>query len=125
LRFAIITALALGATTAQAAEVKNEHFEATNVASVVKLCSADQATEAGKYAIGFCYGWIEGLEQFYAALLRDERFDVQPAVCPGRVVSREETRQIFLDWAAANPGMGNLDPLEGLIRASKEKFPCT
>ena len=124
MRLALITALALGATAAHAADVTKDDFEAGTVASVAKLCSADQGTEMGKYAIGFCYGWIEGLEQFYAALLRDERFDVKPAVCPGRVVSREETRQIFVDWAAANPDKGNLEPLQGIISATKEKFPC-
>ncbi|MDT8345453.1 MAG: Rap1a/Tai family immunity protein [Thermohalobaculum sp.] len=124
MRRAILLAATLAASGAAAAEPGVEDFEAVTVASMARLCAADQGTEIGKYAVGFCYGWIEGVEQFYAALLGDERFDVKPVACPGRVVTREETRKIFIDWATANPDAGNLEPLDGIVRAVRATFPC-
>lgn len=125
MKHAILLAAVLAVSGASAAEPTAEDFDAVTVASLARLCSADQGTEIGKYAVGFCYGWIEGVEQFYSALLRDERFDVKPVACPGRVVTREETRKIFVDWAAVTPDSGNLEPLQGIIDAVRATFPCT
>ena len=107
-----------------AEQVKAEHFKGETVGSIVKLCSASEDTDAGKYAIGFCYGWIEGLDQFYDALLADERFDVQPIACPGTEASRDNTRAAFVSWAEADPTRMNMPALEGMIGAVKEAYPC-
>ena len=109
---------------ASAAEITVADFKAETLGSLTKLCSASESTEIGKYAVGFCYGWIEGIEQFYDELVADERFDVQPTICPGREISREETRTILVEWSAANPSLMDISPLDALIRAGKEKFPC-
>ena len=114
----------VAASPVAVAEVTRDDFEGETVASMISLCTADEATDAGKYATGFCYGWLEGLEQFYGALLADQRFGVKPVACPGRTLSREETRDAFIDWAQANPFAMDLPALEGLIRAAKESFPC-
>jgi len=119
---ALITLLAMPAS---AAEVTEADFRAETVGSLTKLCSASESTEIGKYAIGFCYGWIEGIEQFYDELVADERFEVQPTICPGREVPREETREILVAWSAANPSLMNIAPLDALIRAGRAKFPCS
>lgn len=125
MRHAIVLAAALAASGAAAAEPTMNDFDAVTVGSLARLCGADENTEIGKYAVGFCYGWIEGVEQFYAALLRDERFNVKPAACPGRVVSREETREIFVAWAAGNEDSSNKEPLQGIIEAMRATFPCS
>lgn len=115
--------LALVATAAQG-EMKPESFEAETVGEVQQLCAADEATSDGKYALGFCYGWIEGLGQFYEQLLLDERFDVKPVVCAGKELTREEVRATFVTWADANPGAAGEPALRGLVTALKEKHPC-
>ncbi len=109
---------------ASAAELVRADFEGETVGSIVKLCTASEDTDVGKYAIGFCYGWIEGLDQFYDALLADERFNVQPVACPGTELSREETRDAFVRWAKEDPAKMKMPALEGMIRAAKETFPC-
>ncbi|MCL5778618.1 hypothetical protein M1105_16695 [Limibaculum sp. FT325] len=121
----LFAAALAAASTAALAEPTREDFEAMTVASLADLCSADEGSDIGKYAIGFCYGWIEGVEQLYAELLRDERFDVKPVACPGRVVTRDETRKIFLAWASGNPDSANLEPLQGIVEAMRATFPCT
>ena len=119
-----LAAALLVAGNAGAAELARADFEGETVGSIVKLCTASEDTDVGKYAIGFCYGWIEGLDQFYDALLADERFNVQPVACPGTELSREETRDAFVRWAKEDPAKMKMPALEGMIRAAKETFPC-
>ena len=119
-----LAAALLVAGNAGAAELARADFEGETVGSIVKLCTASEDTDVGKYAIGFCYGWIEGLDQFYDALLADERFDVQPVACPVSEPSREETRDAFVRWAKADPARMNMPALEGMIRAVKDTYPC-
>jgi hypothetical protein len=125
MKIGIVFALSLlVAGNASSAELVSADFEGETVASIVKLCTASEDTDAGKYAVGFCYGWIEGLDQFYDVLLADERFDVQPVACPASEPSREETRDAFVRWAKADPARMNMPALEGMIHAAKETYPC-
>jgi hypothetical protein len=119
-----LAAALLVASNAGAAELARADFEGETVGSIVKLCTASEDTDAGKYAIGFCYGWIEGLDQFYDALLADERFDVQPVACPASEPLREETRDAFVRWAKADPARMKMPALQGMIHAAKETYPC-
>lgn len=119
----LASGLLLLATTAHAG-VSVQNFEAETVGSMHQLCIADENVADGKYALGFCYGWIEGLGQFYEQLLVDERFDLEPAVCADSTLSREDVRLIFVNWAAAHPNAAEEPALEGIIQAMKEKYPC-
>jgi hypothetical protein len=116
--------LIFSATTADAADVTLKDFRAETTESIMRLCTADEDKDLGKYAIGFCYGWIEGLEQLWGALLADERFGIKPISCPGKRLSRDETRTEFIRWIKANPSAMKLPPLEALSRAAKETYPC-
>lgn len=122
---ASLVVLLLATTSAGAGEVTKETFEARTVGEVVALCSEPENADIGKYAIGFCYGWLRGIDQFYDALLADERFEVKPISCPGREVSPGETRQLFVDWAKSTDGAMEMAALPGLIRAAQEIFPCS
>ena len=119
----LVAGLALIAGTAQA-DMKPQTFEAETVSSMQALCSADETTADGKYALGFCYGWIEGLGQFYEQLLIDERFDLKPVLCTDKELTREDVRVTFVDWAKANPKAGNQPALDGIFDAMKEKHAC-
>ena len=126
MKLGIVFALSLFvATTASAGEVTRETFEAKSVSDIVDLCSEPEGTDAGKYAIGFCYGWLKGIDEFYDALLADERFDVKPISCPGRAVAASESRLLFVKWATSTEGALEMPALQGLVRASKEIFPCS
>ena len=51
------------------------------MADIVELCSAPRDSDMGKYAFGFCYGWLRGVDEFYDAiffklLLFDEKSNV-------------------------------------------------
>ncbi len=122
---ASLAVLLLATTSAGAGGVTTETFEARTVGDLVALCSEPEESDVGKYAVGFCYGWLRGIDQFYDALLADERFDVKPVSCPGREVSPGETRQLFVDWAKAADGAMEMVALPGLVRAAQEIFPCS
>jgi len=116
-------AVLLAAGTAQAQDTPGS-FKAETVGSMQVLCTPDQSTTGGKQAIGFCYGWIEGVGQFYAQLMLDDRFDLEPSICPEGELTREEIRNTFVDWATANPGEADAAALSGLINALKQAHPC-
>ena len=120
----LAVAVVLCATMANAADVTFKDFKAETTESILRLCTADEDKDLGKYAIGFCYGWIEGLEQLWGALLADERFNIKPVSCPGKRLTRDETRTEFINWIKANPSAKKLPPLEALTRAAKETYPC-
>ena len=119
-----LAAALLVAGNASTAELTRADFEGDTVGSIVELCTTSEEADAGKYAIGFCYGWIEGLEQFYSALLVDERFNVQPIACPASQLSREETRDVFVRWAGTDATKLDMPALEGIVHAMKEAHPC-
>ena len=40
-------------------------------------------------------------------------------------LTRNESRTAFVEWAKANPDVLPIPPLEGIVRASKELYPCS
>ncbi len=120
----LLAAAAFLSAPVAAQELVDDDFQGQTVASVVKLCSAPETGARGQYAIGFCYGWIAGIDQFYDALVADPRFDFSPTICTDGEISREEARTLLIDWAAANPDSGNIPALSGLIQAIRAKYPC-
>ncbi|MEO1190392.1 MAG: Rap1a/Tai family immunity protein [Pseudomonadota bacterium] len=116
--------LGLSAMPAQAESIMKEDFEGATVAQVVKLCSPGENDGMGQYAMGYCYGWIAGIEQFYDALVADPRFNFTPSVCTDSEISREEARQTMIAWAVENPDSASMPALSGLIAAMRAKYPC-
>ena len=123
-RMVLAVALALAAALPARAQGPGDPFQAETVAAMQALCTADQGTADGKYAVGFCYGWIEGLGQFYQELLTDKRFDFPRVICAGRELSREEVRSQFVDWARRHPADAGRPALAGIVDAMKEEYPC-
>lgn len=121
--FGLIMMAALLAVPAQA-QVTRDDFSARTVADLHKLCAAADADRSHAYAIGFCYGWLEGAGQFYEEMFLDPRFELRPLVCNAEELTREQARTIFVDWARANPGEAGRPALSGVITAMKEQYPC-
>jgi hypothetical protein len=86
--------------------------------------TADLARFCGMEDRAFCYGYINGAGQFYAALVNEEDADVDPFVCPGREVSEQEAVTIFLDWFDEHPDAASEPAIDGLFRAWVAAFPC-
>lgn len=123
-RFLLVGCLVALSAPGTAAELMKEDFKGETVAQLVKLCSADEESEAGKYAIGFCYGYMTGARQFYRALIDNPETGFKPVACPDGPVPRSEGRMVFLKWAQSNGNNAEMEALEGLIRAAQAEWPC-
>lgn len=114
--------LALAAPPALAAVPEN--FQARTTQDFVDLCSTERTSPNYMEAIQFCYGYITGATQLYYALLGPE--GIRPLACPKGEVTRQQAVDVFLDWAKRNPDLLSKErPIEGLMRAAAEKWPCT
>jgi hypothetical protein len=122
---ALAAGLAAGPGAHAQAPIAGEHYALETVASALRLCAANESAPGGAYAIGFCYGWLEGVGQMYEAVVLNPSFDLKRLACPPREQTREEMRVIFVAWAQANPAEAASSPLVGLAKSVKEAFPCT
>jgi hypothetical protein len=112
--------LALPAAAADDAVV--ESFELGDSAALVTACTVPEDDPLSQAAKGFCLGYMTGAMHLYTAAAASP--NVKEFVCPGRVVSRAEMRDIFLRWAAAHPERLSEPPIDGLLRAAVAEFPC-
>jgi len=109
---------------AQADEVGEETFIAGSAGQVADLCAAADETSLDRYALGFCYGWLEGVGQLYESLVASGSIQPQNITCPGRDLSRKEWADVMVDWVNADPARRDLAPLAALGEAAKAAFPC-
>jgi len=124
IRQSLLFAAALGLGMPQAMAAPNDDLKASTTQDFVDICSTDPSSPAYASAIQFCYGYITGATQLYYALLGPE--GIRPIACPRGEVTRQGAVDVFLDWARRNPELlGKEQPIQGLMRAAAEKWPCT
>jgi hypothetical protein len=104
------------------AESVVESFELNNARALVTACTVPAGDALYDTAKGFCLGYMTGAMQLYRAATASP--NVKNFVCPGHEVSRAEMRDVFLEWAAANPERLSEPAVDGLLRAAVAKFPC-
>jgi len=121
LAFALATALSLPAA---ADEVGAETFIAGSAGQVADLCAVADESALDRYALGFCYGWLEGVGQLYEAMVASGSVQPQNVTCPGRDLSRKEWADVMVSWVNADPARRSLTPLNALGEAAKAAFPC-
>jgi Rap1a immunity proteins len=113
---------ALLATPAMAQDAVVESFELGDARALVTACTVPDGHPLHESAKGFCLGFMTGAMHFYTAAAASP--NVKDFVCPGHVISRAEMRDVFLEWAIANPERLSEPPIDGLVRAAIAKFPC-
>jgi hypothetical protein len=99
-----------------------ESFELNDAKALVTACTVPAESPLYQTAKGFCLGYMTGAMQLYRAAAASP--NVKNFVCPGHVVSRAEMRDVFLEWAAANPQRLSEPPIDALLRSAVAKFPC-
>jgi hypothetical protein len=99
-----------------------ESFELNNGQALVTTCTVPAASPLYQTAKGFCLGYMTGAMQLYRAATASPK--IKSHVCPGHVVSRAEMRDVFLEWAAANPQRMSEPAIDSLLRAAVAKYPC-
>jgi hypothetical protein len=115
-------AAAAGPAAAQDDQVI-ESFVLSDGEALVTACTVPEGNPLYQTAKGFCLGYMTGAMQLYSAAAASP--NVKNFVCPGRAVSRAEMREVFLEWAAANPARLGEPAIDGLLRAAVAKFPCS
>ncbi len=122
IRHAIALAAVAAATHSLAEPPAGRQVKTTG--ELVELCSVSADDPSYAAAMGFCLGYIDGVLDYEAALMSGATY--KPIVCPHAALTREEVVAGFLDWSKANPQLLGIEaPVEGLMRAVYEKWPCS
>lgn len=122
MRHAIVLAAVITSSVVQAVPPVGKHV--TTTAELIELCSVGPDDPSYATAMGFCLGYIDAALDYHAALTAGEKFN--PIVCPDPAVTREAVVTVFLDWSKTNPQpVGAGLPVENVMRAVYEKWPCS
>jgi len=109
---------ALSAAPAMAAE------QVATTADLLALCSVTVEDPAYPAAMGFCLGYIDAALDYHAAISAGP--NNHPVTCPDDSITREEVVQVFMQASKTSAGLpGNEAPVEGVMRAVYEKWPCS
>ena len=121
IRHTVALAAVVASAVAFAAPPAGKHVETTR--ELIELCSVSADDPSYPAAMGFCLGYIDAALDYHAALTAGKKFHA--IVCPDPEVTREEVVAVFLDWSRANPQLvGTGQPVESVMRAVYEKWPC-
>ena len=120
-RWVIAAFLALSVSDGYAAETAN--FEASTTRDLVELCSAVEGDELFAAAMGYCLGFIDAAHDYHQSVTSGDL--LKPISCPDHQVTRQEVRDVFLDWARSNEALLDSEsPIHGLMRAASARWPC-
>jgi Rap1a immunity proteins len=113
--------LAAGFASAQAAFAPDE-FKLDKAQELLDVCTVSTSHPDYLEAYGFCVGYFTGAMHYHRALAKGP--DRKAIVCPEHTVTRAEAIAVYVAWAKANPQYMNDEPLETVMRAAVEKWPC-
>ena len=89
---------------------------------LLDLCGSSPTDEFYEQAKLVCYGYLEGVAQFYDEALREKR--IRPIYCDPSEVTRRQAAEAIAMWAKHHPHYLNRSPLEVALRAAEEIWPC-
>ncbi len=123
---ALLSAVAVGpAHSAEPAPdntATKEAFYLKTGQDLVTLCSVDKDHPLYDKATAFCYGYVTGAMNFYGAIAKSPK--VPKIICSEKQIPRAEMVQVFLKWAESNPQHLGEPPIDGLVRAAMDQWPC-
>ena len=121
-----VTAMALGLVLASSATnaVEEADFKVMTTRNLVNLCSAPESDPMHGAAMGYCLGFVDGASDYHDVVTSGDM--VAPVACPGHETTRKEVVDAFLAWARKNDAMLDEEaPIQGLMRAASETWPCS
>ena len=118
----VVLALICVAPAANAAD--SPEFNAKTTADLVELCSAPLDAMFYQASMAYCLGFIDAAHDYHSVITSGDL--LRPIACPGPGVTRQEMIDVFLAWAAKNPGLLKGEgPIHGLMRAASDKWSCS
>ena len=117
-------ALAAVVTSVQTLAVTPGNYDVMTMGDLIELCSVGADDPTYGPAMGFCLGYIDAALDYQAELTTGPKF--APIACPDPGVTREEVMVVFLEWSKDNAQhLQSGTPVEGVMRAAFEKWPCS
>lgn len=111
----VVTGQTLGAT------VSNPHVHTTR--DLIELCAVSPDDPVYPAAMGFCLGYVDAAMDYHAALTAGPKYD--PIACPKGTTTREEVVVVFQEWFKSNEHLEDEVPVQGVMRAVAEEWPCS
>ena len=106
-----------------AGAVSEKDFEVQATENIVNLCTAPPDDPLYHQAVNFCHGYLVGAFHYYEAQTSGP--EAIKFVCPPDPrPSRNETIDMFIEWAKAHPQHMKETPVETEFRFLMEKWPC-
>jgi Rap1a immunity proteins len=117
----IVLAIALWPLCSEA--LTREDFLVNSTQDLVKLCAASESDPLYQAAIGFCHGYMVGVNHYYQATTAGA--GQREFVCfPEPRPTRAEAIQMFVAWTKQNPQYMSERPVDSIFRFLESKFPC-
>lgn len=86
------------------------------------LCSLDENNGLYDKGIAFCYGFVSGAMSFYGAIADSPK--TPKVICTDHDIPRGVMVDTFLRWAESNQDKMQESPIDGLVRAAMDRWPC-
>lgn len=103
--------------------VETVDFEVQTTKNLLNVCTASPEDNLYAEAINFCHGYLIGAYHYHEASRKGPK--AQSLVClPEPEPSRNDTIDMFVKWAKANPQYHNELPVETEFRFLIETWPC-
>jgi len=122
-RTIIILLSILLALPALAGAVSEEDFKMETTQNLINLCTVSPDDPLYHHAINFCHGYLVGAYHYYVAASSGPK-GIKLVCPPDPPPSRNETIQMFVDWAKAHPQYMKDKPVETEFRFLMETWPC-
>jgi len=120
---AVALALMISGTIGNANDKTDvDDFRADTVQGLYDICMLDPNHPLADRAVGFCLGYVAGAAHYHRAI--SDGPDIEPLICPEEEISRLALAKTFVVWAENNPQYAEALPVEGVVRAAAEKWPC-
>ena len=106
-----------------AGAASEKDFEVQTTENILNLCTAAPDDPLYHQAVNFCHGYLVGAFHYYEA--QTSGSEAIKFVCPPDPrPSRNETIDMFIEWAKAHPQHMKETPVETEFRFLMEKWPC-
>ena len=115
-------AFAVSAFSANAGTFAVDDFVLDSTQDLVDVCSAPASDPLHDEARLFCLGFISAAIAYHDEMAKAP--DLGPVACAKADVTRDDIIDMFLAWSVKNPQYMNAPPIESLLRAAAEKWPC-
>jgi len=114
--------LALSIFSVHADELTTDDFVLVTTQDLIDVCNAPASSSIYQEARIFCLGYIAAAMDYHDEVAKAP--EMGPIACAKTTTTRQDTLDVFLAWAVKNPQYKNTSPIESLLRAAAEKWPC-